>query len=106
MARARLLLVIALCALPSTRSAAVPVTTRTPNIDSPDITPAITGDFLFDHRFQLISDKVLNSPTFSIDFGLVPRLSLGIRYASNSDIGNNFNELEVLAKMPILRQKD
>ena len=101
----RVALLALVVALPN-RSIAVPVTTRTPNIDSPEITAAISGDFLFDHRFQKVADKIFNIPTFSLDVGLLSRLSLGVRYSSNSDVNASVNELEVLGKVPILRQRD
>jgi plastocyanin len=99
-------LVVALVVASPTRTIAVPVTSRTPNIDSPEITPAISGDFIFDHRFMKIMDKIINTPTFTLDVGLLSRFSLGVRYSSNSDVNASINELEVLGKAPILHQQD
>src|SRR5215471_13316508 len=101
----RALVLVLVVASPS-RTLAVPVTSRTPNIDSPEITPAITGDFVFDHRFMKIMDKIINTPTFTLDVGLLSRFSLGVRYSSNSDINESINELEVIGKVPLLYQKD
>ncbi|HEY3359327.1 MAG TPA: cupredoxin family copper-binding protein [Polyangia bacterium] len=86
-------------------SAAVPVTTRTPNLSSPETTTPVTGDFLFTHRFMLISDKVVNSPTFSLDIGILSFLSVGLRYATSSDIDGSSNELEPRLTIAVLKQK-
>jgi plastocyanin len=101
----RAVVLVLVVASPS-RTTAVPVTSRTPNIDSPEITPAISGDFIFDHRFMKIMDKIINTPTFTLDVGLLSRFSLGVRYSSNSDVNGSINELEVIGKVPLLHQKE
>jgi plastocyanin len=106
MARNVIRAVVLLVVASPSRALAVPVTSRTPNIDSPEITSAISGDFVFDHRFMKIMDKVINTPTFTLDVGLLSRFSLGVRYSSNSDVNDSINELEVIGKVPLLYQKD
>src|SRR3954468_2959292 len=88
-----------------TETRAAPVTEKTPNIDSPETTAAGSADFLFTHRFFAPGGKVLNSPTFRLDAGLFRGFSLGLRYASSSDVGKHVNEFEPLAELEILRQR-
>src|SRR5262245_36933704 len=92
---ASLFLAMTTAALPAR---AVPVDDKTPNIDHPHLTPAGTADFVFVHRFYAPGNKVINFPTFTLDAGIISRLSVGIRYASNSDVDTRFNEFEPLVK--------
>ncbi|MGZ3451477.1 MAG: cupredoxin domain-containing protein [Polyangiales bacterium] len=77
------------------------VTDKTPGIDAPGTTKAGTADFLFAHNFSVVgtSEKVINSPTFLLDFGILPWASIGARYASRSTVSTRPNELEVLGKI-------
>src|SRR4051812_540264 len=84
---------------------AAPVTEKTPNIDSPVTTPVGNADFLFTHRFYAPGGKVLNSPTFRLDAGLFRGFSLGLRYASFSDVARRVNEFEPIVALEILRQR-
>jgi plastocyanin len=98
-----LLVSLAVAALPRLATG-TPVTSATPNVDSALTNPPGSTDFLFDHRFQVIGSKVLNSPTFDLETGIVWRLSAAVRYATSSDVGSGPNELEALARAGLLRQ--
>ncbi len=95
--------VLAVAVLPRL-AAGTPVTSATPNVDSALTNPPGSTDFLFDHRFQVIGSKVLNSPTFALETGIVWRLSAALRYATSSDVGTGPNELEAMARAGLLRQ--
>lgn len=83
---------------------ALSVLTKTVNIDSPLTTPVGELDFPFVHRFSLNGAKVSNSPTFTLSTGVLSNASVGVRYATNSDINGNFNEFEPFIKHSALRQ--
>jgi plastocyanin len=93
-----------LAALAPRDSRAVPIDTRTPNIDSPEIDAPLTGDFIFGHRFDLAGTKLVNAPTFTLGVGVLTPLEVLVRYSSNSDIGSDPNELEGLVKLALLKQ--
>ncbi len=89
---------IALLMLPALPSQAQPVTTKTVNIQSPDATPVGQLHFPFTHRFALFGSKVTSSPTFALSTGVHSRTSVGLRYATSSDVNSSrpgaFNEWE------------
>jgi plastocyanin len=84
---------------------AAPVTEKTPNVSSPETTAAGTGDFLFTHRFFAPGNKVLNSPTFTLDAGLFRGFSAGLQYASSSDLDGRVNEFQPLLMLELIRQR-
>jgi plastocyanin len=81
-----------------------PVTSTSPNIDTPEVIAPRTVDFLFFHRFDAVSSKLLNSPTFSLTIGVVDRLSVGVLYASSSNVGSGPNETQPILRFAALRQ--
>jgi plastocyanin len=89
----------------ATHPRAAPVTSKTPNIMSPETTAAGTADFVFTHRFYAPGGKVINSPTFTLDAGILQRLSLGLMYASFSDVDGHVNEFQPTVTLEILRQR-
>lgn len=66
---------------------------QTPALDLPLSTPTGTTLFSFTHRFMDIQGKVTNSPTFTLSRGF-EKIDASLRYATNSNIGGNFNEWE------------
>ncbi len=62
---------------------AADIVTRTPNIPSVQLPAPGTALFMFNHRMTNIS-AITSSPTFLIDTGLVPRLSLYVQYATTA----------------------
>lgn len=83
-------------------ASAQPLTTKTVNLDSPLPTPVGQLDFPFTHRFSILGSKVVSSPTFTLSTGVLPRTSLALRYATNSDVNQAspgaFNEWEPTIK--------
>lgn len=110
------LLAVALGALlaSGTSVAAQPMDERTPNLEGTWVTPAHDLFFQISHRFQIagedsdISDlfgdgKVVNYPTFALNYGLTSWGMLGVRYSSNSLIAGQANEWQPYLKLVPLR---
>lgn len=89
-------------------ASAQPLTTKTVNLDSPLPTPIGQLDFPFTHRFSILGSKVVSSPTFTLSTGVIPRTSLALRYATNSDVNPSapgaFNEWEPTIKHLVTSQ--
>ncbi len=93
--------------------AAQPVTDRTPNVQGTWVTSPWTVYFQFAHRFEVagsesIGDiftdgKVVNYPTFELDFGFPAGTMVGVRYSSNSLVQSNFNEWQPYVKWAPIR---
>lgn len=83
-------------------SDAASVTEKTPGIDAPAVIAPGTADFLFAHNFSVVGPKVINSPTFLLDFGLLSWASVAARYATRSTIDGRPNEVELLGKIAVL----
>lgn len=94
--------------LGGSRSEAQPVTDRTPNIAG--TWTASSGQLFFDfsHRFQVLGSdvdigdifgdgKVVNYPTFQLDYGLAPGLMTGFRYSTRSLLAGGSNEWQPYA---------
>jgi hypothetical protein len=94
-----LLAPLTLLTLLSRDATAAPVTEKTPGLDAPATTPAGTVDFLLSHDFSVVGPKVISSPTFLLDGGIVSWASIGARYASRSTIDTRPNELEAIGKI-------
>ncbi|MFQ5690085.1 MAG: cupredoxin family copper-binding protein [Gemmatimonadota bacterium] len=89
---------------------AQPLTERTPNLEGTWITSPRVLHFQFAHRFQVVGNdadiadifdegKIVNYPTFEIDYGLLDRAMIGVRYSSNSLIGGQVNEWQPFVKV-------
>ena len=78
---------------------------KTPAIDSPTPTPPGQLDFFFDHAFGLEAPKLINSPTFLLEAGVVKRLAIGVEYASSSDINGEVNEVYPEARFQALSER-
>jgi len=87
------------------RSNAAPATAETPNIDTPVVIPRLTGDFLFTHRFSVVASKVLSSPTFDLQIGVFPWASVGLRYATSTDVDSRINEFEPILRFTALNEQ-
>jgi len=87
------------CALPA---GAAPVTEKTPGIDAPATTKAGSADFLFAHNFTVTGSKVINSPTFLLDVGVLSWATLAARYVSRSTIAQRSNETELFGKISVI----
>ncbi|HKK26588.1 MAG TPA: cupredoxin family copper-binding protein [Gemmatimonadota bacterium] len=87
---------------------AQPVTGRTPNLAG--TWTASPGHLFFDfsHRFQVVGPnaditdifgdgKIVNYPTFQLDFGLAPGLMAGFRYSTRSLLAGGSNEWQPYA---------
>lgn len=94
-------LVAALLALPA---GAASTQEKTPSLDSPQATEPGAIDFFFSHDFAVAGSKLINSPTFNLEAGIVPRLAVGVQYASSSDINGRVNELFPALKLEALSQ--
>ena len=102
-----------LAAQPPVPAAAQPVTDRTPNVQGTWVTSPWTVYFQFAHRFEVagsatIGDiftdgKVVNYPTFELDFGFPFGTMVGVRYSSNSLVQSNFNEWQPYVKWAPIR---
>ncbi len=78
---------------------AADIVTRTPNIQSVQLPAPGTALFMFNHRMANIS-AITSSPTFLIDTGLVPRLSLYVQYATTA------HDLSAAGVMPVSGSHD
>jgi plastocyanin len=99
---------LAVLSLPLVAAAAsaAPLTEATPNLGPVPATEAGTTDFAFAHRFDVIASKVLNSPTFTLDHGILPGLAVGLHYATSSDVYRGRpNELEPYAHLALLDER-
>jgi plastocyanin len=101
--KTRVVLVIGALALAGD-ARADPVTSTTPNIDTPEVVAPRVFDFLFMHRFDAVAGKVLNSPTFFFNLGIVDRLSVGVVYATSSNVGIGPNEEQPIVRFAALQQ--
>jgi plastocyanin len=79
-----------------------PLLNQTPNIDTVGITPVGELDFPFNHGFSVSGSKVSNSPTFTLSTGITSRLEAAVLYSTNSNINNQFNELQPRLKYRLL----
>lgn len=113
-ARAPLLRLTVLCLIALSSApdpvAAQPLDERTPNLEGTWIADPHDLFFQFSHRFQIagaeadVGDlfgdgKVVNYPTFALNYGLFPRGMLGVRYSSNSAIAGQANEWQPFVKL-------
>jgi plastocyanin len=94
-------LLLALLAVPA---GAASTQDKTPSLDSPRATEPGALDFFFSHDFAVAGSKLINSPTFNLEAGIVPRLSVVVQYASSSDINGRVNELFPALKLEVLSQ--
>jgi len=77
---------------------------KTPSLDSPTPTSPGSLDFFFSHDFAITGPKLINSPTFNLEAGIVPRLSVQVQYASSSDINGRVNEAFPALKLALFSQ--
>ncbi|HEY9722047.1 MAG TPA: plastocyanin/azurin family copper-binding protein [Oscillatoriaceae cyanobacterium] len=99
MFRSCALVLACLAAMPAIALAApTPILDQTQNLTRPDVAPTGELDFRFTHRFSVPGGKVTNSPTFDLSTGLLPPLDASLRYATNSDVNDQFNEWELALK--------
>jgi plastocyanin len=77
---------------------------KTPSLDSPLATSPGSLDFFFSHDFAITGPKLINSPTFNLEAGIVPRLSVLVQYASSSDINGRVNEAFPALKLELFSQ--
>lgn len=117
---ARLTIVAVVCLVLGTgvrQAAAQPLDERTANLEGTWVTRPHDLFFQFSHRFQIagtdadIGDlfgdgKVVNYPTFALNYGLFPRAMLGVRYSSNSLIAGQANEWQPYLKLVPFRTAD
>ena len=108
MPRHRSLLVAALCACATVRSAAQTVLDRTPNLSGGWVGAPGVLHFNFLHRFSASSEperKVTSTPTFLLAAGLPRHTLLGFHYATNSELSPRFpNEWEFFGRVAPLAQ--
>ncbi|MEJ2336561.1 MAG: cupredoxin family copper-binding protein [Gemmatimonadales bacterium] len=112
----KIILAVAACCgtlVPGLTACAQPVTERTPNVQGTWVTSPWTVYFQFAHRFEVVGDatigdiftdgKVVNYPTFELDFGFPFGTMVGVRYSSNSLVQSNFNEWQPYVKWAPIR---
>jgi plastocyanin len=89
---------------------AQPVDGRTPGLEGAWTAPTPhTLLFRFSHRFEIAGDdglsdvlddgKVVNYPTFALDYALARPVTIGVRYSSNSLIAGRVNEWQPLVRV-------
>lgn len=83
-------------------AAAQPLTDHSTNLGSARVETSGDLDFTFTHRMSLAGSKIVNSPTFVLEAAPVPGASIALRYATNSDIHGQFNEVEPSVKLQVL----
>lgn len=99
----RLVVLLALaCAAPAWSASTLD---KTPSITSPTVADPGAIDFFFSHDFAVAGSKVINSPTFNFEGGVVPRLAIYVQYATSSDIHGNVNEAFAGVKVAALSQQ-
>lgn len=96
---------------------AQPLDVRTVNLEGTWVTGPHDLFFQFSHRFQIVGEdadigdlfgdgKVVNYPTFALNYGLLSRAMLGVRYSSNSLIASKANEWQPYFKLLPVRTAD
>lgn len=100
----RMLWGLAIVTCVDSEATARPLTDQTTNLGSAGVGIVGTLDFTFTHRFSLAGSKVINSPTFALEAAPVPWSSVALRYATNSNINGQFNEVEPSVKLRVLAE--
>ena len=101
----------------TTTGLAQPLDVRTPNLEGTWVPGPHDLFFQFSHRFQIAGEdadigdifgdgKVVNYPTFALNYGLFSRAMLGVRYSSNSAIASQANEWQPYLKLVPVRTAD
>lgn len=96
---------------------AQPLTERTPNVEGTWVTEPHDLFFQFSHRFQIAGSdadlgdlfgdgKVVNYPSFALNYGLSEHTMLGFRYSTNSLVAGEANEWQPFVKVVPLRTGD
>lgn len=87
---------------------AQPLTERTPNLQGTWITAPRSLHFQFAHRFRMAGgdvtdlfgrNRIVNYPTFELDYGLFDGAMAGFRYSSNSLVVGQANEWQPFVKV-------
>jgi plastocyanin len=89
---------------------AQPIDGRTPGLEGASSAPAAHAlNFRFSHRFEIAGEeslgdvvddgKVVNYPTFALDYALARRATVGVRYSTNSLIAGRANEWQPLVRV-------
>ena len=89
---------------------AQPLDGRTPGLEGAWSAPAAHALlFRFSHRFEIAGEenlgdvlddgKVVNYPTFALDYALARRATVGVRYSTNSLIAGRANEWQPLVRV-------